>query len=41
MYANYFRWLETGDEYFHWGYPARGVGAMEWSCRMGCSKGLP
>ena len=25
MYANYFRWLETGDEYFpYWGYPAQG-----------------
>jgi len=25
MYANYFRWLETGDEYFpYWGYPGQG-----------------
>ena len=25
MYANYFRWLETADEYFpYWGYPAQG-----------------
>ncbi|HYL84655.1 MAG TPA: amidohydrolase family protein [Candidatus Angelobacter sp.] len=25
MYANYFRWLETGDEYFqYWGYPEQG-----------------
>ena len=24
MYANYFRWLETADEYFDsWGYPGR------------------
>src|SRR5271165_5079667 len=40
MYANYFRWLETGDEYFpYWGTPGRGGGRfMEWSCRMGYSK---
>jgi predicted TIM-barrel fold metal-dependent hydrolase len=25
MYANYFRWLETDDEYFpYWGYPGQG-----------------
>ena len=25
MYANYFRWLETADEYFdYWGYPGQG-----------------
>lgn len=25
MYANYFRWLETADEYFgYWGYPEQG-----------------
>ncbi len=25
MYKNYFRWLETGDEYFeYWGYPGQG-----------------
>jgi uncharacterized protein len=25
MYANYFRWLETGDEYFdYWDYPGQG-----------------
>ena len=25
MYANYFRWLETGDEYFpYWNYPEQG-----------------
>ncbi len=25
MYSNYFRWLETGDEYFpYWGYPGQG-----------------
>jgi predicted TIM-barrel fold metal-dependent hydrolase len=25
MYANHFRWLETGDEYFpYWGYPGQG-----------------
>jgi predicted TIM-barrel fold metal-dependent hydrolase len=25
MYRNYFRWLETADEYFdYWGYPAQG-----------------
>jgi predicted TIM-barrel fold metal-dependent hydrolase len=25
MYANYFRWLETNDEYFpYWGYPGQG-----------------
>ncbi len=25
MYANYFRWLETSDEYFpYWGYPGQG-----------------
>jgi predicted TIM-barrel fold metal-dependent hydrolase len=25
MYQNYFRWLETGDEYFdYWGYPGQG-----------------
>jgi hypothetical protein len=25
MYANYFRWLETPDEYFpYWGYPGQG-----------------
>jgi uncharacterized protein len=25
MYRNYFRWLETGDEYFdYWGYPGQG-----------------
>jgi hypothetical protein len=25
MRANYFRWLETGDEYFpYWGYPRQG-----------------
>ena len=25
MYANYFRWLETGDEYFeYWGHPGQG-----------------
>jgi hypothetical protein len=25
MYANYFPWLETGDEYFpYWGYPGQG-----------------
>jgi predicted TIM-barrel fold metal-dependent hydrolase len=25
MYANYFRWLQTGDEYFdYWGYPGQG-----------------
>ena len=25
MYANYFRWLETRDEYFpYWGYPGQG-----------------
>jgi hypothetical protein len=25
MYANYFRWLETGDEYFDYGdYPGQG-----------------
>lgn len=25
MYRNYFRWLETGDEYFeYWGYPEQG-----------------
>lgn len=25
MYANYFRWLETGVEYFdYWGYPEQG-----------------
>ena len=26
MYRNYFRWLETGDEYFeYWGYPEQGM----------------
>jgi predicted TIM-barrel fold metal-dependent hydrolase len=26
MYQNYFRWLETGDEYFeYWGYPEQGL----------------
>ena len=25
MYRNYFRWLETTDEYFdYWGYPGQG-----------------
>jgi predicted TIM-barrel fold metal-dependent hydrolase len=25
MYGNYFRWLETADEYFdYWGYPGQG-----------------
>ena len=25
MYRNYFRWLETNDEYFdYWGYPGQG-----------------
>ena len=25
MYASYFRWLETADEYFdYWGYPGQG-----------------
>lgn len=25
MYANYFRWLQTADEYFpYWGYPGQG-----------------
>ena len=25
MYQNYFRWLETADEYFeYWGYPEQG-----------------
>jgi predicted TIM-barrel fold metal-dependent hydrolase len=25
MYGNYFRWLETDDEYFpYWGYPGQG-----------------
>ena len=43
MYANYFRWLETGDEYFpYWG-PRPGAvgdlwnGAAGWDAR----KGLP
>jgi uncharacterized protein len=29
MYANYFRWLETEDEYFpYWGYPGQGRWAI-------------
>lgn len=29
MYANYFRWLETADEYFpYWGYPGQGRWAI-------------
>jgi predicted TIM-barrel fold metal-dependent hydrolase len=29
MYANYFRWLETADEYFpYWGYPEQGRWAI-------------
>jgi uncharacterized protein len=29
MYANYFRWLETTDEYFpYWGYPGQGRWAI-------------
>src|SRR6266702_2839043 len=30
MYANYFRWLETADEYFpYWGYPGQGRWAIK------------
>ena len=29
MYANYFKWLETADEYFeYWGYPAGPMGDL-------------
>ena len=29
MFANYFRWLETADEYFpYWGYPGQGRWAI-------------
>ena len=31
MYANYFRWLETDDEYFpYWGYPGQGRWMIYW-----------
>ena len=36
MYANYFRWLETGDEYLPIGTsPVRDDGkSMEWNCPL-------
>jgi len=40
MYANYFRWPETGDEYLPTGTsPARDDGkSMEWNCPIQFSK---
>jgi hypothetical protein len=38
MYQNYFRWLETEDEYFHAQYPLQGRGFAVWVCPMTCCK---